>query len=108
MGEGMSVDVLVRYAFMMLGIMVLFFLLAVITPLLAKLIDKWIANYREKHSPLRDPTYSVRSIYELPPKKQDKPEKPAEAEQAQPSGSENGQINGVISSDERIENYGKE
>ena len=88
MGEGMSVDVLVRYAVMMLGLMVVFFLLAVITPWLAKHVDKWIANYREKHSPRRDPLYSVRSIYELPPKKEDLADAPADPAQEQPAGSQ--------------------
>lgn len=85
MGEGMNVEVLVRYAVMMGGLMLLFFLLAVITPWLAKHVDKWIANYREKHSPEKDPTYSVRSIYELPPKKKAEAEEPADVGQAQPA-----------------------
>ncbi len=90
MGEGMSVDVLVRYAVTMLGLMVLFFLLAVITPWLAKHVDRWLANYREKHSPQKNPTYSVRSIYDLPPKKQDKPEMPDEDAQTQPEDPQDG------------------
>ncbi len=83
MDETMSVDILIRYAVMMLGLMVLFFFLAVLTPWLAKKVDAWIAKYRENHSVKRDPTYSIRSIYELPPKKEaDSPEIPPAQEDA--------------------------
>lgn len=55
-----------------MGLFVLIYLAVVLTPWLAKHVDKWMADYREHHNPKRDPTYGVRSIYELPPAKDDK------------------------------------
>jgi hypothetical protein len=67
---------------------VLIYLLTLLTPWLAKYVDKWIENYHRNHSVEKDPTYGVRSIYELPPKKTDTSEK-EESPQEKKSAEEN-------------------
>lgn len=70
MDASVDVGMLVKTALMLIGIMVIFFGIAVITPRLAKLVDKWLENYRSKRSGT-SVDYGVRSIYELPPKKKE-------------------------------------
>ncbi|MBE6851537.1 MAG: hypothetical protein E7504_07405 [Ruminococcus sp.] len=69
MEDTISTSQIVEFALTTLGVFAAIFALAVLTPWMAKKVDAWIARYRENHSPTRDETYSVRSIYELPPKK---------------------------------------
>lgn len=70
-----SVDLSMILEFMLksLGVFAVIFVLAVLTPWMAKHVDNWIARYRESHGGEKSPEdprlYSVRSIYELPPKK---------------------------------------
>lgn len=83
MDETMSLDKILNFLFTTLGVFALIFALAVLTPWMAKHVDKWIAKYRENHSPKRNELYSVRSIYELPPKKEPAPtEEPVSDEAA--------------------------
>ncbi len=70
MDASVDVGMLIKAALMLIGIMVIFFGIAVITPRLAKLVDKWLENYRSKRSDTGG-NYDVRSIYELPPKKKE-------------------------------------
>ncbi len=76
MDESMSVETIVKFGAVTLGAFAVIFLIAVITPWMAKHVDEWIARYRSNHNSRKDPTYGIRSIYELPPKKEDAP--PAE------------------------------
>lgn len=69
MDETISFAQIAEFALTTLCVFAAIFALAVLTPWIAKKVDAWIARYRENHSPSRDETYSVRSIYELPPKK---------------------------------------
>ena len=80
MDETISTSQIVEFALTTLGVFAAIFALAVLTPWMAKKVDGWIARYRENHSPTRDETYSVRSIYELPPKKPAKPEQTEQTE----------------------------
>ncbi len=80
MDETVSTGQIVEFALTTLGVFAAIFALAALTPWMAKKVDGWIARYRENHSPTRDETYSVRSIYELPPKKPAKQEERAETE----------------------------
>lgn len=68
MESAMDLGVLVRFLVRTLGVFALIFILAVLTPKIAAIVDKWIKQYREHHDPKRDETYGIRSIYELPPK----------------------------------------
>ncbi len=70
MDSSVNWGMFVRAGVMIAGIMALFFVLAVATPHLARLVDKWIENYRSKRTGTRESVdYGIRSIYELPPKK---------------------------------------
>ncbi len=73
MENGIEVSKVLQYGLMTLGIFLLIYLLAVLTPWMAKHVDAWIARYREHHDPKKDETYGIRSIYELPPKKEPPP-----------------------------------
>ncbi len=85
MDATMSVETLVKFAVVCVGAFAVIFLVAVLTPWMAKHVDNWIAHYRSTHSREHDVTYSVRSIYELPPRKQpDEPAKPETPESAPP------------------------
>lgn len=68
MGAAVDINVLLRFLLRTLGVFVIIFLLAVLTPKIAKIVDKWIAKYRRDHDPRRDESYGIRSIYELPPR----------------------------------------
>ena len=80
MEDTISTAQIVQFALTTLCVFAAIFALAVLTPWMAKKVDAWIARYRENHSPSRDETYSVRSIYELPPKKPAKQEEQTESE----------------------------
>ena len=71
MNGAMDFGVLLRFLLRTLGIFALIFLVALLTPKIAKLIDRWIARYRKDHDPEQDETYGIRSIYELPPKREE-------------------------------------
>lgn len=60
----------IRFGLITAGLFVLIYLAVVLTPWLAKHVDKWMEDYRQHHNPRKDPTYGVRSIYELPPEKE--------------------------------------
>ncbi len=66
-----ELDVLVRFLVRTLIVFALIFLLAVVTPRIARLVDNWIARYRKNHDPKKDESYGIRSIYELPPRSGD-------------------------------------
>ncbi len=72
-GQTIPVETVVRFALRLGVIFALIFLIAVLTPWMAKKIDAWIARYRKGHDPKRDPNYGFRSIYELPPKQDEQP-----------------------------------
>ncbi len=82
MDETISTAQIAEFALTTLCVFAAIFALAVLTPWMAKKVDAWLARYRENHSPSRDETYSVRSIYELPPKKPAKTEERTDAESA--------------------------
>ncbi|MBQ8926800.1 MAG: hypothetical protein IJ055_00820 [Oscillospiraceae bacterium] len=71
MDESMSVGMIVQAGLTLVGLFLAIYFLAVLTPRLARRVDAWIADYRKKHAPGKDPSYGVRSIYELPPAPQD-------------------------------------
>ena len=80
MENGMDIGTVLRYGLITLGLFTLIYLIAEFTPKIAKHVDAWIEKYRENHSPKRNRSYSVRSIYELPPK-DEAPEPPADEQQ---------------------------
>lgn len=70
MDSTVNVGMFIRAGVMIAGIMAIFFVLALITPRLARFVDRWIENYRSKRTGTRDSVdYGIRSIYELPPRK---------------------------------------
>ena len=71
MENAIDLGVILRFLLRTLGIFALIFLTAVLTPKIARLIDRWIEKYRRNHDPAKDETYGVRSIYEFPPKRQE-------------------------------------
>ena len=71
MENTIDLGVILRFLLRTLGIFALIFLTAVLTPKIAKLIDRWVEKYRSNHDPAKDESYGVRSIYELPPKRQE-------------------------------------
>ncbi|MCR4644237.1 MAG: hypothetical protein K5695_02375 [Oscillospiraceae bacterium] len=75
-----DISTVLRYGLITLGLFALIYAIAVLTPWMAKHVDAWIAKYRENHNPKRDRSYGVRSIYELPPEKEE-PEAPVEEQQ---------------------------
>lgn len=68
-----EIATVIRYGLITAGLFVLIYAVCVLTPWLAKHVDKWMADYRAHHDPKKDPTYGIRSIYELPPKNNEKP-----------------------------------
>lgn len=68
MESAMDMSVLLRFLLRTLGVFALIFILALLTPKIAAIVDKWIKRYRDHHDPKQDETYGIRSIYELPPK----------------------------------------
>ncbi len=76
MGDTITMAQVLRFTLTTLALFALLFLAVELTPWLAKHVDNWVARYRREHDSRRDPTYGVRSIYELPPEKTD--EKAAE------------------------------
>ena len=60
-GQTIPLETVVRFALRLGVIFALIFLIAVLTPWMAKKIDAWIARYRKGHDPKRDPNYTVRS-----------------------------------------------
>ncbi len=77
MDETMNTGMIVEFALTTLGVIAIIAVLSILTPWMAKHVDKWIAKYRDNHSAKRDSIYSVRSIYDIPP------EEKAAAEQAE-------------------------
>ncbi len=73
MDETVSVETIIRFGAICLGAFAVIFAVAVLTPWLAKHVDNWIANYRSNHDSRKDPSYGIRSIYELPPRKETPP-----------------------------------
>ena len=71
MENAIDLGVILRFLLRTLGIFALIFLTAVLTPKIARLIDRWVEKYRSNHDPAKDESYGVRSIYELPPKRQE-------------------------------------
>lgn len=73
MNDTVDISTVIQYGLKTLIIFAIIFALAVLTPWFAKHVDNWIARYRENHENSKNPEdrrlYSVRSIYELPPKK---------------------------------------
>ena len=67
--SAVDLDVLVKFSLRILIIFAVIFLLAVLTPQLAKLVDGWIKKYRKNHT--KETNYGIRSIYELPPAPED-------------------------------------
>lgn len=82
MENGVSIETVLRYGLITLGLFALIYLMAVLTPWMAKHVDSWIARYRENHDPKRDRTYGVRSIYELPPKEDGEQETAADKQES--------------------------
>ncbi len=87
MDESVNLEMILELALVGGGALALIFVIALLTPWLAKHVDKWIAHYRSTHDSKKDVGYSVRSIYELPPKREpsapeteEVPEKPTESE----------------------------
>lgn len=75
MENGIELGTVLRYGLITLGLFALIYLIAVLTPWMAKHVDKWIADYRAHHNPKQDRSYGIRSPYELPPAKEEqKPE----------------------------------
>lgn len=78
MNEPIDVSLILRFGLKCLGIFTLIFLAAVFTPKMAEYIDKWKEKHKQDITVKRhgtQETYSVRSIYELPPEpEQKKPE----------------------------------
>ncbi|MDE6729589.1 MAG: hypothetical protein K2J71_02280 [Oscillospiraceae bacterium] len=82
MNETVDPGMILEFLLKSLGVFTVIFLIAVLTPWMAKHVDSWIAEYRKSHGGKKseDPRlYAVRSIYELPPENpellQDAPEK---------------------------------
>ena len=67
-----EITTVIRFGLITAGLFVLIYVVCLLTPWLAKHVDKWMADYRAHHDPKKDPTYGIRSIYELPPKKEEK------------------------------------
>ena len=65
------VSTVLRYGLITLGLFALIYLIAVLTPKMAKYVDAWIAKYRAHHDPKQNRSYGVRSIYELPPENEE-------------------------------------
>ena len=63
-----EIGTVLKFGLMTAGLFALIYFATVATPWLAKHVDRWLADYRANHDPKKDPTYGVRSIYELPPK----------------------------------------
>ena len=63
--SAVDLDVLIKFSIRILIIFAVIFVLAYLTPKLAKLVDSWIKKYRQNHG--KEETYGIRSIYELPP-----------------------------------------
>jgi len=78
MNGNVDADMILRFGLKCLGIFVIIFLLAVLTPWMAKHVDEWIAKYRESHPAKSRENYGIRSIYELPSEPEQKPAPPQE------------------------------
>lgn len=78
--EPVSTSMILEFLLKSLGVFAVIFLIAVLTPWMAKHVDSWIAHYRTSHGGKKstdDPRlYAVRSIYELPPEESEKSEIP--------------------------------
>ena len=68
MDAAMDFGLVLRFLLKTLGAFAIIFIIAMVTPKLAQLVDGWIKKYRSNHDPAKDETYGVRSIYELPPR----------------------------------------
>ena len=70
MNETVDAGMILEFLLRSLGVFALIFLIAVLTPWMAKHVDSWIANYKKSHGGKKSPEdprlYTVRSIYELP------------------------------------------
>lgn len=84
MDSTIDTGMILHYGLKTLGIFAIIFALAVLTPWMAKHVDNWIARYRASHEDsknLQDKRlYSVRSIYELPPKKTESESEPKKSD----------------------------
>ncbi len=80
MDESMNVSMIVEFLVTTLGVIAIIAVLSILTPWMAKLVDQWIAKYRNNHSPKRNELYSVRSIYDIPPEEKNAAQQ-AESEQ---------------------------
>ncbi|MDE5884798.1 MAG: hypothetical protein K2H29_06980 [Oscillospiraceae bacterium] len=80
MKETVDVGMILEFLLKSLGVFAVIFLIAVLTPWMAKHVDSWIANYKKSHGGKKSPEdprlYTVRSIYELPPEESGKSEIP--------------------------------
>ena len=67
MNGNVDADMILRFGLKCLGIFAIIFVLAYLTPWLAKHVDDWIAKYRAHHPMETKENYGIRSVYELPP-----------------------------------------
>ena len=75
MEHAVDSSLILRFGLKCLGVFALIFLAAVFTPKMAEYIDKWKAKHWQKQTGKKqNGGYTVRSIYELPPEPEKKPE----------------------------------
>lgn len=68
-----SYAALIKFLFLFLGILAIIFVLAVLTPKMAAVVDRLLAKIFKKNSGESDDSiYKVKSIYDLPDKDGDK------------------------------------
>lgn len=85
MDETMNMGLIVEFLLTTVSVLAVIALISILTPWMAKQVDKWIARYRGNHSPDKDSVYTVRSIYDIPPEEKEAAQK---AEMAQDSENE--------------------
>lgn len=78
MKETVDAGMILTFLLKSLGVFAVIFLIAYLTPWMAKHVDSWIASYKASHGGKKSPEdprlYAVRSIYELPPENSEKSE----------------------------------
>ncbi|MBR1527954.1 MAG: hypothetical protein IJ642_01480 [Oscillospiraceae bacterium] len=69
-------SLILRFGLKCFGVFALIFIAAVFTPKMAEYIDKWKSRHRPETFKKKKTgeKYTVRSIYELPPEPEEKPE----------------------------------
>ncbi len=68
-----SYSVLIKFLFIFLGILALIFIIALLTPKMAAVVDRLVAKIFKKNSGESDDSiYKVRSIYDAPDRNADK------------------------------------